>query len=45
MAFSFRVTPGLIVLSIAYAAGAGLIRGLAPALRAARAPVAVGLRS
>ena len=44
MAFSLRVTPGLVALSIGYAAGVGLLGGLGPALRAARVPVAVGLR-
>jgi putative ABC transport system permease protein len=39
------VTPSLAVLGIGWALGMGLISGLPPALRAARVPVTVALRS
>ena len=44
VAFSFEVTPGLLVLAIAFATGIGIIGGLFPAIRAARLPIATGLR-
>ena len=44
VAFSFEVTPGLLVLAIAFATGIGLLGGLFPAIRAARLPIATGLR-
>lgn len=44
VAFSFRVTPGLLVQGIGYALLMGLIGGFFPALRAARMPVATALR-
>jgi putative ABC transport system permease protein len=44
MAFNFAVTPMLLGTGLAYALLMGLIGGLFPAIRAARAPVAVALR-
>jgi putative ABC transport system permease protein len=44
VAFAFRVTPGLLLQGMAWAAGIGLIGGLFPALRAARLPIAAALR-
>lgn len=44
VAFSFRVTPALLVQGILWATGIGLIGGLLPALRAARLPIAAALR-
>jgi putative ABC transport system permease protein len=42
--FSFRVSPALLAQSIAFATGIGLIGGFFPAIRAARLPIAKGLR-
>jgi len=42
--FAFRVTPGLLVRGIVWSALIGLIGGLFPAIRAARLPIAAGLR-
>jgi putative ABC transport system permease protein len=39
------VTPSLALLGLGWALGMGLLAGLLPALRAARAPVTVGLRA
>lgn len=44
VAFAFDVTPRLLVSAIIWAAGIGLLGGLLPAIRAARLPVAAGLR-
>ncbi|MDE2461663.1 MAG: ABC transporter permease, partial [Gammaproteobacteria bacterium] len=44
MAFSFAVTPALIVTALILAIIMGFIGGLFPAIRAARLPVAVALR-
>lgn len=44
VAFSFRVTPQLLVQGIVYALLMGLVGGFFPALRAARMPVATALR-
>lgn len=44
VAFAFAVTPALLVQGVVYAAFIGLIGGLFPAVRAARLPVASGLR-
>ena len=44
LAFKFRVTPGLIVGGMVFAAIMGAVGGLLPALRAARLPVAYSLR-
>ena len=44
VAFSLRVTPGLLAGGLAYAVVMGLVGGLFPAVRAARLPVASGLR-
>ena len=43
--FEVRVTPGLVVLGIAWACVVGFLGGLLPALRAARQPVAEALRA
>ena len=42
--FAFRVTPGLLGQAIAFATFIGLVGGLFPAIRAARLPIATGLR-
>jgi putative ABC transport system permease protein len=44
VAFAFRVTLPLLVQAIALALGIGLIGGIFPAIRAARMPIAAGLR-
>jgi len=44
VAFSFVVTPGLMVQGLFLALCIGVFGGLAPALRAARIPIASGLR-
>lgn len=45
ISFPLAVTPGLIVLGLIWALVIGLIGGLAPAIRAARLPVAEALRA
>jgi len=42
--FAFRVAPGLLGRAICFATGIGLVGGLLPAIRAARLPIATGLR-
>jgi putative ABC transport system permease protein len=42
--FAFNVSPALLVQSIGFATGLGLLGGLFPAIRAARLPIAQGLR-
>lgn len=44
IAFAFSVTPQLLVSAIIWAAVIGVIGGFFPALRAARLPIAAGLR-
>lgn len=44
VAFAFKVTPGLLLNGIVYAAIMGLVGGLFPAFRAARLPVVTALR-
>ena len=44
VAFAFAVTPNLLIQGAIYAAVIGFFGGLFPALRAARMPIAVGLR-
>jgi putative ABC transport system permease protein len=44
LAFAFQITPGLLVLGVAFALLMGLCGALPPAFRAARRPVAVALR-
>jgi putative ABC transport system permease protein len=44
LAFKFRITPGLILGGMIFAAIMGAVGGLLPALRAARLPVAYSLR-
>jgi len=44
IAFAFTVTPKLLGSAIVWAATLGLIGGLFPAIRAARLPIAMGLR-
>lgn len=44
VAFAFAVTPELLANAIVWAAVIGLIGGLFPAIRAARLPIATGLR-
>ncbi|MEA3189063.1 MAG: putative transport system permease protein, partial [Chthoniobacter sp.] len=42
--FAFAVTPPLLVRAILWAIGLGLAGGIFPAIRAARLPIAAGLR-
>jgi putative ABC transport system permease protein len=42
--FAFAVTPPLLVRAILWAAVLGFVGGLFPAIRAARLPIASGLR-
>ena len=44
LAFAFRVTPGLLAMGLAFALLMGLVGGVPPAVRAARAPIAFALR-
>jgi putative ABC transport system permease protein len=44
VAFSFAVTPSLLIQGIVYSLLIGFVGGLFPALRAARMPVATALR-
>src|SRR2546430_2737486 len=44
IAFAFAVTPKLLLNAILWAATIGLLGGLFPAIRAARLPIAAGLR-
>jgi len=44
IAFAFAVTPKLLLTAIGLAATIGLLGGLFPAIRAARLPIAAGLR-
>ena len=44
LAFSFRVTPGLLIRGAIYALLMGLLGGLLPAIRAVRMPIASSLR-
>ena len=45
LAFAFRVTPDLLLGGVAFALFMGLVGGVPPAVRAARQPVSVALRS
>jgi putative ABC transport system permease protein len=45
VSFAMAVTPGLVVLGVIWALVIGLIGGFAPAIRAARLPVATALRA
>jgi putative ABC transport system permease protein len=44
LAFAFRVTPLLMLGGVAFALLMGLVGGVPPAIRAARAPIAAALR-
>jgi putative ABC transport system permease protein len=44
VAFSFRITPGLLLAGVAFAVAMGLVGGFFPARRAARMPVVQALR-
>lgn len=44
VAFTFRITPRLVILGLLLALGIGFFGGLIPAVRAARMPVAAALR-
>lgn len=44
VAFSFAVTPTLLVAAVVWSAAIGLLGGLFPAIRAARLPIAAALR-
>jgi putative ABC transport system permease protein len=43
--FAFRITPDLLLLGVVFAMFMGLIGGLPPAIRAARANVAATIRA
>jgi putative ABC transport system permease protein len=45
IAFSFAVTPDLVVRGLAWSIVIGLVGGLSPAVRAARLPIVVALRA
>ena len=45
LSFAFRITPDLLALGLLFALGMGALGGLPPAIRAARANVAVTLRA
>ncbi len=44
LAFAFRVTPGLLAMGLVFALLMGLVGGVPPAVRAARAQIATALR-
>jgi len=44
VAFSFRLTPAILITGMVFAALMGLVGGLLPALRAARMPITRALR-
>ena len=44
MAFSFRLTPAILITGMVFAGLMGLVGGLLPALRAARMPITRALR-
>jgi putative ABC transport system permease protein len=44
IAFAFRVTPGIMAVSLGFALVMGILGGLLPALRAARLPIAAAVR-
>lgn len=44
LAFAFRITAGLLAAGIGFALAMGLLGGVPPAIRAARAPIALALR-
>ena len=44
VAFAFRLTPGIVGASMAFALAMGVLGGLLPAARAARLPIAAALR-
>lgn len=44
IAFAFKITPGLMVIGLAFALAMGVLGGFFPAVRAARLPVATALR-
>jgi putative ABC transport system permease protein len=45
VAFSFTFTPGIILKSLVFALGMGLIGGMLPAIRAARMNIVDALRA
>jgi len=44
IAFNFRITPGIVMSAVVFAAIMGVIGGLLPAMRAARLPITSALR-
>jgi putative ABC transport system permease protein len=44
LAFAFRITPAIVVTSLAFAVTMGVLGGLLPAVRAARLPIAAAMR-
>jgi putative ABC transport system permease protein len=45
LVFQLAVTPGIVAIGVAWACFIGLLGGLLPALKAARLPVVVAIRS
>jgi ABC-type antimicrobial peptide transport system permease subunit len=45
LAFSFALTPGIMVKSLLFSLGMGLVGGILPAFRAARLGIVEALRS
>jgi len=45
LTFRFRLTPGIMLQSLAFAVGMGLLGGLLPSLKAARLPLLEALRA
>jgi putative ABC transport system permease protein len=44
IAFSFRITPEIVMIGLAFAVVMGIVGGLLPALRGARLPITTALR-
>jgi putative ABC transport system permease protein len=44
IAFNFRITPGIVLVGMAFAVAMGILGGLLPALRGARMPITSALR-
>jgi putative ABC transport system permease protein len=44
IAFSFRITPEIVVIGLAFAVIMGVVGGLLPAFRGARLPITSALR-
>jgi putative ABC transport system permease protein len=44
IAFAFRITPGIMLIGMTFAAVMGIVGGLLPAFRGARLPITTALR-